>query len=146
MLFWYFSRFFFSGLGWTRDLWSNLILLILRIDIIMYFFCCWKTYFLKISEFLKKVFFLNFWFFFLNIFFMFFRTLWVFFYLKNSLRFSLGFFCDLVLKLIRLLQKQAEVTTEHQKWPKISTNNMKALLLPEGQKKLWLKAKVLHRS
>ena len=39
-------------------------------------------------------------------------------------------------KLIRLLRNLMEVTTEHQKWPKISTNSVKALLLPEGQKTL----------
>ena len=34
-----------------------------------------------------------------------------------------------------LLLKVTEVTTEHQKWPKVSQNRMKGSFLPEGQNK-----------
>ena len=69
---------------------------------------------------------------FLKFFLIFFQLLdLIFFYFfLDFLRFF-GFF----KKLLRLLLKNTEVTTEHQKWHKISTNSRKSSFLPGGQKK-----------
>ena len=41
-----------------------------------------------------------------------------------------GFFS----KLLRVLLNVTEVTTEHQKWPKIGTHSVKAFFCPKGKK------------
>ena len=53
----------------------------------------------------------------------------------------LFYFLDFFSKLLRLLLKVTEVTTEHQKWLKVSQNSLKNFFLPEGQKKPRPKAK-----
>ena len=45
-----------------------------------------------------------------------------------------------------LLINVTEVTTEDPKWLKISTNRIKALFVPEGQKKPWPKPSAGARS
>ena len=37
-----------------------------------------------------------------------------------------GGFCGFFYKLVRLLLKVTEITTEHQKWPKVSQNRIKS--------------------
>ena len=57
-----------------------------------------------------------------------------FFGFFGFLRFFLDFF-GFFKKLLRLLLKVTEVTTEHQKWPKISTNIVKSpFFCPKGKK------------
>ena len=49
-------------------------------------------------------------------------------------------------KFLRLILKIKEVTTEQQKWPKISTNSLKIFFFcPKGKQNPWTKDKALHR-
>ena len=47
--------------------------------------------------------------------------------------FILFYFFGLFSKLLRLLLNVTEVTTEHQKWSKISTNSVKSFFCPKGK-------------
>ena len=58
-------------------------------------------------------------------------------------------FSDLIdnfSKLLRFQLKMMEVTTEHQKRPKIRANSVKGSFLPKGQKNPRPKAEALRRS
>ena len=46
-----------------------------------------------------------------------------------------GISVDFLKMFLRLLLKVTEVTTEHQKWPKIRENSIECYFLPKGQKK-----------
>ena len=67
---------------------------------------------------------------------------WLFWILFLFFGISLGFF-GLFLKLLRLLLKGTEVTTEHQIWPKIGQNSIINSFLAKSP---WPKAKALRRS
>ena len=76
-----------------------------------------------------------FWIFF--IFFLFWILILNFFWFLKFLNYFLIFFWffGLFSKWLRLLLKIAEVTTEHQKWPKISTNSVKSSSFAQRAKK-----------
>ena len=56
------------------------------------------------------------------------------------------FFLFLSLKLLRLLLKVNKVTTEHQKWRKISKISIQSSFFAQRTKKSHSKAKALRRS
>ena len=74
--------------------------------------------------------------------FKFFWDFWIFLDLRDFLWFLWIFF-----KVTKIPTKSYEVTTEHQKLPKISTNSLKSsFCLLEGQKKTWPKPSTVARS
>ena len=130
-----FFRFFFSGVGWTGELWSNRVVLILRNKEDFFFFFIAKGivfkklgFFCFLSGFFYLCFFLflttfeifkNSWVFyeFLNFLNFIFLFLFFIFFLQFFQMFSLYFY-RCFSKLLRLLLKVTKVTTGHQKWAK----------------------------
>ena len=166
-----FSRFFnifFSGLRWTGELWSNCVFLILRNKEIFlsdnfffnFFWVFEKEWFFKNSDLIFSKLFDNFlcffWIFlgFSDFFFWIFYIL-IFFGLKKCFVWFLDFFSDIfgfffgffiLFKVTKVTTKRYKVTTEHHKWPKISTQSIKTSFLAKGQKRPWRKAQALRRS
>ena len=72
--------------------------------------------------------------------------LWIYWICRDLLRFFFFLFFQKILdffdfflffsKLLRSLLNVTEVTIEHQKWPKISTNSMKSFFCLKGKKSL----------
>ena len=76
----------------------------------------------------------------------FFDFLEFFRFLELNFFFSPLRFLGLFSNLLRLLLNVMEVTTEHRKWPLMSTNSVKSSFFAKGQKKPRRKAKALRRS
>ena len=149
---------FFSGLGWTGELWSNLVSLKFRNK--EDFFLLQKNLKKKLEFFEKKVillpflkflefldFLLTFGIFciffspsyFLN--FLFFIFIYFLFFISILILFLFGF-----LEFLRLLLKVTKVTTEDQKWPKMGQNSIISGGFSARKRKPRPKAEALRRS
>ena len=139
MFSWDFLRFFFSGLGWTGELWLNRVVLILKNN--KDFFVYWIKIFFKYLELFEKKwffeifgFFDHFWNFrILDFFLEFYDFFWFF-------RIFVEFFLDFWIFLGFL------DFSGHQKFTKMGQKNIISLFLPQEQKKPRPKAEALRRS